>query len=121
MLLFRRRLLTRYDTSSAIAAGSTDNHDSADLGGSTRDLRRVIAGASVPLKCEVQSVINAVGTTIGVFWTQAGQSYTWEPPHQDYCSVVFSANAGFDGFRVIRTNMDTSEAADVYSNIFYEA
>lgn len=110
-----------YDTTASIAAGATDNHDTTDLGGSTRDLRRVIMGASVPLKGEIQSVINGTGTTIGVIFSPAGQSVTWDNPHQDYNSVVFSANAGFDGFRLIRTNLDASEAADVYSNIFYEA
>lgn len=109
-----------YDTSSAIAAGSTDNHDTTDLGGTTKKLQMVHAGASVPLKCEIQSVINGSGTTIGVFFTPAGSSYTWRPPHRNYHSVAFSANAGFDGFRVVRTNLDASEAADVYSNIFYE-
>lgn len=113
--------INSYDTTASIAAGSTDNHDTADLGGNTRDLRKVIMGASVPLKGEVQSVINGSGTTIGVFWSAAGQSNVWEPPHPDYGTVVFSANAGFDGFRLIRTNMDASEAADVYSNIFYES
>lgn len=110
-----------YDTTASIAAGSTDNHDTADLGGTTRDLRRVIMGASVPLKGEIQSVINGTGTTIGVIFSPAGQTVTWDNPHQDYNSVAFSANAGFDGFRLIRTNLDASEAADVYSNIMYEA
>lgn len=110
-----------YDTTSAVAAGSTDNHDSTDLGGTTRKLKRVIGASSVPMKCEIQSVINGAGTTMGVFFTPAGGSFTWEVPHQDYGSVVFSANAGFDGFRVIRTNLDASEAADVYSNIMYES
>lgn len=110
-----------YDTTAAVAAGATDNHDSADLGGSTRKLTKVVVGASVALKGEIQSVINGAGTTIGVIFSPAGGIAEWEPPHRDYASVVFSANAGFDGFRVIRTNLDASEAADVYSNILYEA
>ena len=109
-----------YDTSSAIAAGSTDNHDSSDLGGTTKKLQQVHAGSSVAMKCEVQTVSNGTPTTIGVFFTPSGGSYTWKPPHRNYHSVAFSANAGFDGFRVARTNLDGSEAADVYSNIFYE-
>jgi hypothetical protein len=68
----------------------------------------------------VQSVSNGTGTTIGTFFTAPNQSFTWKPPHRNYHAVAFSANAGFDGFRVIRTNLDPSEAADVYSNIFYE-
>ncbi len=113
--------VNNYDTSASIAAGTTDNHDTADLGGTTRKIKKVIISASVPLKGEIQSVINGAGTTIGVVFSQAGDEGIWEVPHQDYGSVVFSANAGFDGFRVIRTNLDASEAADVYSNIFYEA
>lgn len=110
-----------YDTSASIAAGATDNHDTADLGGNTRKLTKVVIGASVALKGEIQSVINGSGTTIGVIFSPAGGTAEWEPPHRDYASVAFSANAGFDGFRVIRTNLDASEAADVYSNLMYEA
>jgi hypothetical protein len=109
-----------WDTTAAVAAGATDNHDHTDVGGTTKKLSQVHAGSSVAMKCDIQSVINGVGTTIGVFFTPAGGSYTWKPPHRNYASVAFSANAGYDGFRVIRTNLDSADAADVYSNIFYE-
>ena len=110
-----------YDTSTSIAAGATDNHDSADLGGTTKKCTQVICGASVPMKTELQEVENgAVISTLGVFFTQAGQTQTFKPPHRNYWSVAFAANAGFDGFRLARTNLDTAEAADVYSEIFYE-
>ena len=110
-----------YDTSTSIAAGATDNHDSADLGGTTKKCTQVICGASVPMKTELQEVENgAVISTLGVFFTQAGKTETFKPPHRNYWSVAFAANAGFDGFRLARTNLDTAEAADVYSEIFYE-
>lgn len=110
-----------YDTSTAIAAGSTDNHDSADLGGTTKKCTMVICGGSVPMRTELQEVENgAVISTLGVFFTQAGKTETFRPPHRNYWSVAFAANAGFDGFRLARTNLDTAEAADLYSEIFYE-
>jgi hypothetical protein len=110
-----------YDTSTAIAAGATDNHDSADLGGTTKKATQITLGASVPLKGELQEVENgSVISTLGVFFTPAGLTQSFKPPHRNYWSIAFSANAGFDGFRLARTNLDASEAADVYSMIDYE-
>ena len=110
-----------YDTTATVTAGSTDNHDSADIGGLTRKLRKVVFSASVPLKAEVMTIVNGASTgTLAVGFTQAGTIGVLEPPHRDYWSTVFSANAGFDGFRVARTNLDASESADVYSTLFYE-
>lgn len=112
------------NTASAISAGSTSNHDTTDLGGTTKKCSGVMFASSVAMKAELQSVSNGVGTTIAVGFCPAGGMGRIEPPSgrfgRNYWSVAFSANAGFDGFRVIRTNLDASEAADMYSTIFYE-
>ena len=113
--------VNNYDTSSAIAAGASDDHDTADLGGTTRKVAKVIFGATVPLKAELKSVINGTPTTIAVGFSPAGGMGELVPSHRDYWSVAFSANAGFDGFRLTRTNLDGSDAADVYSVIQYES
>ena len=113
--------VSNYDTSSAIAAGSTDNHDTADLGGTTKKCSQITFGGSVALKAELQEVENgSVISTLAVGFSPAGQTVALSPPHRDYWSVAFTANAGFDGFRLARTNLDASEAADVYSVIQYE-
>jgi hypothetical protein len=109
-----------YNTASGIAAGATSNHDSTDFGAATKSVSQVIIGASVPMKGELQYVDNGVATTLAVFFTQAGNTDTFKPPHPDYWKHTFTANAGFDGFRLIRTNMDASEAADLYSNVQHE-
>lgn len=112
--------VNNYDTTATVSAGSTDNHDTVDFGAATKKVSQIIMGASVPLKGELQYVDNAVGTTLGVFFTPAGTSQSFKPPHRNFWSHTFTANAGFDGFRLIRTNLDASEAADVYSVIQYE-
>lgn len=112
--------INNYDTTATVSAGSTDNHDTADFGAATKKVSQIIMGASVPLKGELQYVDNSVGTTLAVFFTPAGTSQSFRPPHRNYWSRTFTANAGFDGFRLIRTNLDASEAADVYSVIQYE-
>lgn len=109
-------------TSSGTAAGSSANLDSADLGGSTRKLAQVILGASVPWKAVVHAMENAASVKqYPVIFGQAGQSFPWTLPHRDYASRAFAANAGFDGFRVVMTNMDANEAADLYATFLYQA
>jgi len=113
--------VNNYDTTASIAAGASDDHDTVDFGAATRKVTTIIFGASVPLRAELKYVDNGVATTMGVFWSPAGETITVRPPHRDYWSRTFAALAGFDGFRLTRTNMDASEAADVYSNIMYES
>lgn len=112
--------INNYDTTTAVAAGATDNHDTADFGAATKKVSKVIFGGSVPIKAELQYVDNGAATTLAVGFSPAGQVSSMEPKHRNYWSRTFTANAGFDGFRVIRTNLDPSEAADVYSTIMYE-
>jgi hypothetical protein len=108
-----------YNTAASIAAGSTSNHDSTDFGAATKAVYSVIMGASVPMKGELQYVDNGTGTTLAVFFTPAGETETFRPEHPDFWKRTFTANAGFDGFRLIRTNMDASEAADLYSAVMH--
>lgn len=110
-----------YATASATAAGSSTNHDTADFGAATKRVGSVICGASVPGKWTLQYVDNSVATTMAVFWTPAGVTMSFAPPHPDYWAHTFTANAGVDSFRVVMQNMDPSEAADMYSTICYAA
>ena len=45
----------------------------------------------------------------------------WRAPHRDYFEVAHPTNAGFDGFRVVITNKDSSDAADLYGTIYTES
>ena len=112
--------INNYSTSSSLAAGSTSNHDTTDFGAATKKVAKVIFSSSVPLKAELQYVDNGSATTLAVGFSGPGMVGELVPSHRNYWSHTFTANAGFDGFRVIRTNLDASEAADVYSVIQYE-
>jgi hypothetical protein len=109
-----------YDTAAGVTAGGVSNHDTADFGTDTRTVVKVIWSASVPMKVELQSVDNDVATTLAVGFSRAGETGEMTPPHHDYWTKSFTATGNAELFRLIRTNMDTSEPADVYSTIFYE-
>lgn len=106
--------------SSGTAAGATSNHDTADFGAATKKVSKVLFGASVAMKAELQFVDNGTPTTLTVGFAPAGGQGILEPKHRNYWSHTFTANAGVDAFRVVRTNLDASEAADLYSTIMYE-
>jgi len=108
-----------YNTSTDLAAGSTANHDTVDFGAATKKLTQVIASASVAFKIEVGYSDNSVLTTLAVGFGQAGNTVSLSPTHPNYWSHAFTANAGFDGFRVVMTNLDTSQAADSYCTLQY--
>jgi|ERR1043166_7211490 hypothetical protein len=109
-------------TSAALAAGSSANIQTVDLGASgTLKLAKVRVGSSVAAKWIIQAVDNAVATELTTVFTQAGESLEVQPRHRNYWSHTFTANAGFDGFQVNATNLDASEAADVYATMEYEA
>lgn len=110
-------------TAASVAAGgnSGTNLRTADLGGSTRYLSQVLLTASVPFKATIRSVVDGTATdTYGIAFGRAGETVLWKPPHREYTKKVFSANAGFDGYEVLMVNMDTSEAADLYSTFYHE-
>lgn len=118
--------VTATTTSAALAAGgsTTTQLRTADLGGTTKKLTRVVCWSSAPFKADLQTVANAVGTSILVEGAPAGVPCVMEPPGQrtgrNYWSVAHPANAGFDGWQVIMTNLDGSDAADVYCTFYYE-
>jgi hypothetical protein len=104
------------------AAGSTSGTtiQTADLGGTTKSLSRATASASVAFKAELQTVDDGTPTTWEVQFGRAGTSVVFTPPHRDYWTDTWAANAGFDGFRLVVTNLDTSEAADLHGSFNYE-
>jgi hypothetical protein len=103
-------------TSAAVAAGASATLDTADIPG--KKGRAVHATASVPFKGVISTVANGVATVVAVVFGAAGELVQWTPPHRDFFTVA-GATAGQDGLRIVMTNLDTSEAADVYATIFY--
>ena len=109
-------------TASAVAAGSSADLDSADVGGTTQKLWQITLAASVPWKAIVQLVENgAVVATHATIFGEAGDTVVWKPAHENFVSRAFSTNAGQDGFRVHMTNLDTNNAADLYASFEYAA
>lgn len=110
-------------STSALAAGSAARVDhSTDLGGLTRKLTQVTISGSRAFKAVIQETENGavVQDKDVVFSPGGGGSVIWTPPHKDYLSTAFSANAGFDGFSVTFTNLDSADAADFYATFYWE-
>jgi hypothetical protein len=99
------------------AAGSSANLDSAEITEAEK-LWEVIVGASVAWKAVIQKVENGSATAIATLFGQAGTSKPWKPVHRDLAAQA-GASAGLDVFRAVVTNLDTSEAADLYADFFY--
>lgn len=101
-------------TSSTLVAtvvpGGTGSVDSTQIGsGKTGKLMQIEASAAAPFKVDIQTVLNAVATTRITKVVRSG-SLSWRPPHKDFITQVESATAGFDGFRLLFTNLDTGAA-----------
>lgn len=108
-------------SSSSVSAGSSDDLDSAQVTSSTTGkLVAIIMGASVPLKGELKTVLNGVASsTLITFFTPALETRIFEIP-KNFITQAEDATAGLDGFRVTVTNLDTSQAADVYVTFLWD-
>ncbi len=108
-------------TSAAVAAGASADLDTSTLDGLTRKLSQVDLAASVPWKAVINQVDDDVDTAITVLFGEANKTTIWKPPHRDYCEVTFGSNGGLDGFQVRMTNLDNSQAADLYATLYTES
>lgn len=108
-------------TSAALAAGSSVSLDGTQVAsGLTGKLAGVTVSASVPIKVEVRTALNAAYTTRVVLFGRANEPIAWVAPHRDYISQAESVTAGFDGFNLNITNLDNSQAADVYGTMLWD-
>lgn len=107
-----------YVTSAGLAAGSSANLSTADLG--AKKLAQVEAWSSVPFKAALHTVANGTASTdpIAIGGGPAHTSWTWKAPHRNYAAVTSSG--GVDGFRVVMTNLDDQNAADVFATFHVE-
>ena len=106
----------------AAGASTTTAVQTADLGAGTYYCAGFDASSSVPIKVELYTVLAGVQATnpITTLFIAAGAYTTWKPPHRSYTVFTSAAGAGQDGYRLVITNMDTSETADVYGTIYYQ-
>jgi hypothetical protein len=108
-----------HSTSASVAAGGQADLDASQISsGLTGKLVQVIIASSVPFKATLHTVTNA--TPSGVLVTWIGRSVDTTLAHKKFITVAQNAGAGLDSFRVTITNLDTSEAADVYATFFYD-
>jgi hypothetical protein len=104
-------------TSVALSAGGNVDLTTADITTSTTGkLSGMDIGASVPLRCDVQTVSGARTTQTTTF-ARAGETLLYRTPHIDH--ITLAGGAG-NGFGVSITNLDTSEAADVFATVYWE-
>lgn len=103
--------VVNYDTTAAVAAGATDNHDLVFATASR--LYQVLATASGKLKVEVQIETAA---SSGVFNTVAVRFNSTATPDCDMTLSKYAVIPAGARVRVIRTNKD-NQAQDVYSTI----
>lgn len=113
-------VVTANTTNTAAGSDSGTTIQTSDLGGATYSLARATATASVAFKAQLQYVDDDSATLLETQFGEAGTTVIFQPTHRDYFTHTFTANAGFDGFRIVVTNLDTSEAADLYGSFNYE-
>ena len=113
---------TTYATSAALAAGGSTDLDSTQVTSTkTGELVAIYMGSSAALKGELKTVLNGAESAVkAVLLSRPGEVGSWVLPSKKFYTQVESATAGFDGFRLTITNLDTSEAADVYATYLYD-
>ena len=94
-------------TVATVAAGSTGSVDSDQLTSSvTGKLLGFEASGSAGFRVDLQTVLNGVATT-KLTRVSRSEGISWQSPHKDLITQVESATVGFDGFRLLFTNLDT--------------
>lgn len=110
-----------YATAAALAAGGSTDLDSTQITASkTGKLAAVAIGSSVAAKWLLKAVLNGAETNKAAFFTMPGEGRYVAFPSKEFITQVQNAGAGFDGFRITATNLDTSETADVYATFLYD-
>ena len=108
-----------HSTVASVAAGGQGDLDAAQISsGLTGKLVQLVVSSSAPFKAELYTVTNGVPSGVLVTWI--GHSVGFTLAHKKFITVAHNAGAGLDTFRVTVTNLDTSEAADVYATFFYD-
>ena len=103
--------------STGLGAGANDDLDAADITvGKTGRLTAVDVGASVPLRCDIQTVSGARVTRTTVY-TQAGETVSWRPPGPTYHELAGGTGVHFG---VSVTNLSPHLAADARATLYWD-
>lgn len=112
---------TTHALSVSLGAGATASLDSDQISsGLTGKLIGVWVHSSVFLKAELFTVQNATPSAVLATWFPSPWLGDKEIPARGYVDQAEDAGVGFDGFRIDVTNLDPSEAADVYATFFFD-
>lgn len=104
-----------FNTEAAIAAGSFIDLTSDQITpGYRAHLRGITISATVPFKADLRVLSEGLPTGARLVWVASNRGWDYTPPADGFFSVDGTNTAGFDGFTVRITNLDTSEPADVY-------
>jgi hypothetical protein len=105
-------------TSASLAAGASVSLTSANIAAAVvSKLWGLDLTCSVAFKAVIKEVVNNVTTSLNVLFAEAGTVIQWRPPDRTFYS--FTAAGTTNNWTVTFTNMDTSEAADVYAAFMY--
>ena len=78
-------------------------------------------GSTVACKAELKTVLNGVESSVKLrILRMPGESRLWLAPAKTFITQAEDVTAGFDGFRITATNLDTSEPADIYATYFFD-
>ena len=109
---------TSVATVATVAAGSTGSVDSTQLASSaTGKLLGFEASGSAAFRVDLQTVLNGVATT-RLTRVSRSEGISWQTPHKDLITQVESATVGFDGFRLVFTNLDTGSGNTDFHGTF---
>lgn len=113
---------TAQAVSVAIAAGSSADLDSNQItSAKVGKLVSILPAATVPIKVELKTVLNGVASgTLATIFRNAFESIPWNLPSKEFYTVAEDATAGFDGFRLTITNLDQTQAADLYATFLWD-
>lgn len=111
---------TASDSALTVAAGATGTMDSTQISsGKTGQLYAVNVGGSVAFRVDLYTVLNGVQTQFETGYGWEGK-YDWKTPAAAFITVTEDPTVGLDGFRVVVTNLDTTEPADFYATFYWD-
>lgn len=110
---FGGTLVNKYNTTAALAASSSTNHDYAITSGKTLTAHKFFASASGKIRVDVQT--SPDGTTFTTFWTAFNSTATPNVDIELNTLAIQDSGTG-SKVRIVITNDDKS-AMDVYSTI----
>lgn len=113
---------TTLATSTDLVASASIDLDSDQITvGTTGQLIALMITSSVPLKAVLKTLLNgAESSDLAVFMTKTANELPIEMPSKLFYTQAHDAGVGLDGFRVTVTNLDGSQASDVYCTFFYD-